>query len=74
MVSVLAPAVSHVPRPAIRPTITVTLISRLAPASAIASPMATNGMVLPIRWPKPACRKGELTTPGSASTSRGSMP
>ena len=46
----------------------------MTPWSAITIPIAISGIVLPIRWPKPTCRNGAVTTSGRLSGSRGSMP
>jgi hypothetical protein len=67
-------ATSHVPSPLTSATIAVTPSSRHGPSSPITAPIATNGSVFAIRWPKPACRKGANSTPSSPSTSRGSIP
>src|SRR5680860_223268 len=74
MCSVKSGATSHVPRPLTSPTIAVTASTRIAPLKAITRPMTTNGTVLAIRCPNPACRKGAATIPVSPSSSRGSMP
>ena len=49
---------SHVPRPLTTATMSVTSATRARPPSAIAAPIARNGTVLEMRWPKPTCRNG----------------
>ena len=44
-------------------TIANTARRRRAPSIAIRSPMITNGIVFPSRWPKPTCRNGAVTIP-----------
>src|SRR5215210_7216687 len=65
---------SQVPRPPISATIATTAAVRARPPSATVAPSTTNGIVLPIRWPKPACRNGANAMSGSVSTSRGWIP
>src|SRR5215213_4832967 len=66
--------ISHVPRPPMTATVTTTATVRARPPSAIVAPSTRNGIVLPIRWPQPACRNGAKAMSGSVSTSRGWMP
>ncbi len=74
MWTVLDGAISHVPSPPTKATITVTVATRTRPPIAIAQPSSTNGTVLPIRWSKPPCRNGAQTIPSRPSSSRGSIP
>ena len=67
MCTVFAGATSHVPTPPTTATMTVTAATRATPPSAIAKPSTRNGIVLPIRWSKPACRKGANAMPSSPS-------
>jgi hypothetical protein len=67
-------AVSHVPRPPTTATMPTTASVRISPPAAIAAPSTRNGIVLPIRCPKPECRNGEAAIPARPSASRGWMP
>ena len=68
MTTVLAGAVSHVPRPPTTITIAVTERMRMRPLTAIAAPSTRNGTVFPARCPKPPCSTGANAMPVSPST------
>ena len=65
---------SHVPIPPTTITISVTSANRLAPCSAMITPMNTNGIVLSIRCGQLTCMNGAVKMPQMWSKLRGRMP